>query len=385
MNVYVRQLAAALARRGVLVDVYTRADDPALPAVVGVEPGLRVHHIAAGPLGPVPKSALAGLIDEFTDGVATRFRESPPDALHANYWLSGVAGHALKHRFDLPLGCTFHTLARVKGLDPGDAREREEAEAAVIGCSDAVVTSCSAEADEIIELYGTDPSRVVVITPGVDHAFFGPGSRPAARRAIGAAEDGAMVLSVGRIQALKGLDVAVEAFGLLAGAGHASRYGDTRLVVVGGPSGPDGDDYLAAVRQRARDLGVLDRIRWVPPQPHAVLASYYRAADVALVPSQFESFGLVALEAAACGIPVIATAVGGLKTLVLDGRTGLLRPRSGRAFADAMGDILGDHAYADELGRCAARHARAFTWSRAARQLVSLFSELADRTPVLCS
>jgi len=400
MNVYVRQLAAALARRGVLVDVYTRADDPALPAVVGVEPGLRVHHIAAGPLGPVPKSALAGLIDEFTDGVATRFRESRPDALHANYWLSGVAGHALKHRFDLPLGCTFHTLARVKGLDPGDAREREEAEAAVIGCSDAVVTSCSAEADEIIELYGTDPSRVVVITPGVDHAFFGPGSRPAARRAIGAAEDGAMVLSVGRIQALKGLDVAVEAFGLLAGASrpsrasrasrasrlsHASRYGDARLVVVGGPSGPDGDDYLAAVRQQARDLGILDRIRWVPPQPHAVLASYYRAADVALVPSQFESFGLVALEAAACGIPVIATPVGGLKTLVLDGRTGLLCARTGRAFADAMADILGDPAYADELGRCAARHARAFTWSRAARQLVSLFSELADRTPVLCS
>lgn len=392
MNVYVRQLAAALARRGVLVDVYTRADDPALPAVVGVEPGLRVHHIAAGPLGPVRKSALAGLVDEFTDGVATRFRDHPPDALHANYWLSGVAGHALKHRFDLPLGCTFHTLARVKGLDPGDAREREAAEASVVGCSDAVVTSCRAEADEIIDLYGADPSRVVVITPGVDHAFFGPGSRPAARRAIGAAEPGAIVLSVGRIQALKGLDVAVDAFARLADGADVpgttrgtARGRDAHLVVVGGPSGPDGDDYLADVRRRARDLGVLDRIRWVPPQPHAVLASYYRAADVAVVPSQFESFGLVALEAAACGIPVVATPVGGLKTLVLDGRTGLLRPRNGAAFADATAEILSDAEYAAELGRCAARHARAFTWSRAARQFVSLFSELADRTPVLCS
>jgi D-inositol-3-phosphate glycosyltransferase len=381
MNVYVRQLAAALARRGVLVDAYTRADDPSLPAVVAVEPGLRVHHIAAGPLGPVPKSALAGLVEEFTDGVATRFRDHPPDALHANYWLSGVAGHALKHRFDLPLGCTFHTLARVKGLEPGDAHEREAAEVSVIGCSDAVVTSCRAEADEVVELYGADPSRVVVITPGVDHAFFGPGSRPAARRAIGASESGPLVLSVGRIQALKGLHVAVEAFGALAdGVGRNAHH-----VVVGGPSGPDGADYLSDVRRRARDLGVLDRMRWVPPQPHAVLASYYRAADVALVPSRFESFGLVALEAAACGTPVVATAVGGLKTLVLDGRTGLLRARGADAFADATSSVLGDTAYAAELGRCAARHARAFTWSRAARQFISLFSELADRTPVLCS
>ena len=377
MNVYVRQLAAALARKGVLVDVFTRADDPGLPAVVPVEPGLQVHHIAAGPLAPVPKAELAQLVDEFTDGVATRFGDHPPDALHANYWLSGVAGHALKHRFDLPLGCTFHTLARVKGLEPGDAHEREEAEVAVIGCCDAVVTSCSAEADELVDLYGADRSRVVVVTPGVDHAFFGPGSRAAARRAIRAPEDATLVLSVGRIQALKGLHVAVEAFSRLRA--------DAVHVVVGGPSGPDGAAYLAQVREHARQLGVLDRIRWVPPQPHAALGSYYRAADVALVPSQFESFGLVALEAAACGAPVVAAPVGGLKTLVLDGRTGLLRPRDAGAFADAAASIIDDPGYAAELGRSAARHARAFTWSRAARQVISLFSDLADRTPVLCS
>jgi D-inositol-3-phosphate glycosyltransferase len=381
MNVYVRQLAAALARTGVLVDVYTRADDPALPAVVAVEPGLRVHHIAAGPLGPVDKGELGDLVEEFTEGVATRFGDHRPDAIHANYWLSGVAGHALKHRFDVPLGCTFHTLSRVKGLEPADARDREAAELAVIGCCDAVVTSCEAEADEIIGLYGADPDRVVVIAPGVDHAFFAPGSRPAARRAVGAEPDAPLVLSVGRIQPLKGLDVAVDAFALLP-AGIRERG---TLVVVGGPSGPEGEHYLERVRRRARGLGVDDRIRWVPPQPHATLASYYRAADVALVPSQSESFGLVALEAAACGAPVVATPVGGLRTLVVDGRTGLLRQRTPGAFADAVAAIVGDRGYGAELGSNAARHAQQFTWSGAARQLVSLFSDLADRAPVLCS
>jgi D-inositol-3-phosphate glycosyltransferase len=380
MNVYVRQLAAALAHTGVLVDVYTRADDRSLPAVVSVEPGLSVHHIAAGPLAPVPKGALFGLVEEFTEGVASRFRDRLPDALHANYWLSGVAGHALKHRFDLPLGCTFHTLARVKGLEPGDAREREQAEMAVIGCCDAIVTSCGSEAAEVVELYGADPERVVVITPGVDHALFGPGSRAAARRAIGAPPEVPLVLSVGRIQPLKGLHVAVEAFAQL----RDEVAPDALHVVVGGPSGADGTEYLDRVRRRARAVGALDRIRWVPPQPHETLASYYRAADVALVPSQSESFGLVALEAAACGAPVVATPVGGLKTLVIDGETGFLRSRESTDFAAAAAAVINDPAYAGALGRRAVDHARAFTWPGAARRFVSLFSELADRTPVLC-
>ena len=377
MNVYVRQLAAALARIDVQVDVYTRADDPALPAVVPVEPGFRVHHIAAGPLGPVAKADLAALVDEFTEGVATRFADHRPDGIHANYWLSGVAGHALKHRFDLPLGATFHTLARVKGLEPADPAGREAAEVAVMGCCDAIVTSCGAEAEEVVDLYGADPERVVVIAPGVDHALFGPGSRAAARRAIAAPDAAPMVLAVGRIQPLKGLDVAVEAFALLPR--------DVRLVVVGGPSGPEGAAFLSEVRARARHLGVDDRIRWVPPQPHATLASYYRAADVALVPSRSESFGLVALEAAACGTPVVAAPVGGLRTLVLDGRTGAVRARTPEAFAEAAGAVLADPAYAASLGRHAAAHAARFTWRGAAQQFISLFRDLADRAPVLCS
>jgi D-inositol-3-phosphate glycosyltransferase len=378
MNVYVRQLSAALARNGIQVDVYTRADDPSVPAVVGVEPGLRVHHIAAGPLGPMPKRELAGVVEEYTEGVAARFRDHPPDALHANYWLSGVAGHALKHRFELPLGCTFHTLSRVKGVDASDPHDRAQSEASVIGCSDAIVTSSAAEADEVVELYGADPARVVVIPPGVDHALFGPGAREAARRAVRLTSTGPVLLWVGRIQPLKGLDVAVATLARLDGAG------DPVLVVVGGASGPEGAPYLDRVSRGAHELGIAERIEWVPPQPHGALSSYYRAADVVLVPSRSESFGLVALEAAACGTPVVASPVGGLRTLVVDGSTGFVRPRTADAFAEAATELIGDPVRADEMGRRAAARASRFTWSGAALRLEALFDELADRAPVLC-
>jgi D-inositol-3-phosphate glycosyltransferase len=374
MNVYVRQLAAGLARSGVEVDVYTRADDPDRPATVAVEPGLRVHHIMAGPLAPVSKVDLLDLIPEFVDGVAVRLAgDHPADAIHANYWLSGVAGHTLKHRFDVPLGCTFHTLARVKGVDGADASARADAEAAVIGCSDVVFASCPAEAEQLCRLYGADPMRVEIVAPGVDHAFFAPGSRVGARRAIGVALDHPLVLYVGRIQPLKGLDIAIGAFARLSA--------DTRMIVVGGPSGPSGASYLAEVRSVAERLGVEDRIRWVAPQPHDLLASYYRAADVVLVPSQSESFGLVALEAAACGRPVVATGVGGLRTLVVDQQTGFLVRRTVDAFATAAHAALNDGG----LGAAAARHAGQFSWAAAAQAVEAVFDELTERVLVACS
>ncbi|MHB8464401.1 MAG: glycosyltransferase, partial [Acidimicrobiales bacterium] len=328
------------------------------------------HYIAAGPLATVPKDALLDLLPEFVDGVSVRLGgDRPADAIHANYWLSGVAGHELKHRFDLPLGCTFHTLARVKGVDRADATERAVAEATVMGCSDVVFASCPDEAEQLVRLYDADPMRIEIVPPGVEHAIFAPGSRSGARRAIGADLDRPLVLYVGRIQPLKGLDVAVSAFDLL----------ETRaeFIAVGGPSGPSGESYLASVMR--------DGVRLVAPQPHELLASYYRAADVVLVPSKSESFGLVALEAAACGTPVVATAVGGLHTLVLDGRTGFLRPRSPESFAAAAELVVGDPALASHMGWEAARHAKRFTWSAAASSVVDVFSRLTERVPVACS
>jgi len=386
MNVYVRQLATALARRGVRCDVYTRADSPDVPAVARVEPNFLLHHIAAGPLAPVPKRQLAEHIAEFTDGVSQRFTNChTPEALHANYWLSGVAGHELKHQFDLPLACTFHTLARVKArasqAEPGDA-DRARAETEVVGCCDAIVASCPDEVSDLVALYGAEPSRVKLLSPGVERAYFSPGDRAGARRAIGLPASSPVILFVGRLQPLKGVDVAVEAF---ARVWREPAGRDALLVVVGGPSGATGDGHLASVRRLAEQLGVGERVRWVEPQPHYALGTYYRAADVVLVPSSTESFGLVALEAAACATPVVASAVGGLRWLVDDGVTGrLVSDRRPETFAAAVLGVLTDPGLATVMGAAAARTTSGHTWAAAAEGVTTLFEELTDQVLVAC-
>ncbi|HZQ87321.1 MAG TPA: glycosyltransferase [Acidimicrobiales bacterium] len=379
MNVYVRELSSALARAGVECDVYTRAFAPGLPDVVTVEPGLNVHHVDAGPRRSVDKADLPGLLDEFGDGVLARMRSgSPADAIHANYWLSGVVGHRLKHELDLPLVSTFHTLDRVKAEDSDDVDgSRARAEADIIGCSDALLASCTVEAAQLVDLYGANPGRIEIVAPAVDHAFFAPGNRAQARRALGLPGDAPMLLFVGRIQPLKGLDVAVRA---LASAGR-----DAFLTVVGGPSGPEGDAELDRVHKLVADLGLADRVRFVPPQRHELLSTFYRAADVCVVPSRSESFGLVALEAAACGTPVVASAVGGLRTLVDHGRTGfLVEGRDPEAFAAHVARILDDPMLAGEMAIESALRARQYTWSIAAARLRRLYSDLTARSLVEC-
>lgn len=382
MNVYVRELAAALARAGVHCDVYTRASSAELDPIVLVEPGLHVHHVPAGPLGPVPKEVLPSLVDEFAEAVMARMTMHEADALHANYWLSGVAGHTIKHALDLPLLSTFHTLDRVKAeAELGDdSAQRASAEAQVIGCSDAILASCDDEVAQLVRLYGADASRIEVVPLGVDHAFFAPGQRQQARRALGFDEHARMLLCVGRIQPLKGLGVAVGAFGELAG-----DVPDAHLVIVGGPSGPDGEAEVARLRALVASLGLRDRVTFVPPQPHELLSTFYRAADVCLVPSRTESFGLVALEAAACGTPVVASAVGGLTTLVEHGRTGwLVESRDASAFAAHALSVLTDPELAFAMSRHAAAVARGYTWSIAAQRLRRLHGELTARQLVEC-
>jgi D-inositol-3-phosphate glycosyltransferase len=394
MNVYVRELSSALARAGVECDVFTRAWSRDLPDFVQVEPGLRVHHVHAGPPEPVPKEKLRSLVAEFTDGVRDRMsgRSSSAtsdlsyDAIHANYWLSGLAGHQLKHEFDIPLVSTFHTLDRVKAesspeeVSSDEPHQRAEAEAAIIRCSEIVLASCSVEADQLIDLYGADPARIRIVPPGVDHAFFGPGHRPQARRAVGLAIDGPMLAFVGRIQPLKGADLAI---GVLEALAH--RYEDAHMVVVGGPSGPHGDEHLADLHRQVESSGLSERVCFVAPQPHELLSTYYRAADVCLVPSRSESFGLVALEAAACGTPVVAASVGGLTTLVEDGWTGILvEGHDVEAFAAAVAKILDDPSHASSIGANAVISARNFTWAQAASLLRSTYEELAAEHLVGC-
>jgi len=396
MNVYVRELSTALARAGVECDVYTRAWSPALPATVAVEPGLRVHHVPAGPLEVVAKEGLPALVDEFTDNVLGLMAsgagvdpaihdETGFDAVHANYWLSGLAGHRIKHELDLPLVSTFHTLARVKAeaspeeVSSDEPHRRAEAEAAVMGCSEVVLASCSVEAAQLATLYHADPGRIRVVAPGVDHAFFAPGHGPQARRALRLPADVPLLLFVGRIQPLKGVEVAVRALEAM------TARPDAHLVVVGGPSGPRGEAHLVEVKKLVAQSGVAARVHFVDPQPHELLSTYYRAADVCVVPSRSESFGLVALEAAACGTPVVAAAVGGLTTLVDDGRTGyLVDEPTPAAFAEAATAIVGDPMLASRFRRAAVERAGHYTWAHSAALLRATYEELAAERLVSC-
>src|ERR1700729_540691 len=274
MNVYVRELTSALARSDVACDVFTRAWSPDLPAVVDVEPGLRVHHVPAGPLSVLPKESLPGVVDEFTAGGLERLGggpaagEQPYTSVHANYWLSGLSGHVIKHELNLPLVCTFHTLDRVKAesmpeeVEADMPHRRAEAEASIIDCSNAVLASCSVEAEQIASLYGADPDRIRIVPLGVDHAFFGPGHRPQARRALGLPLDGKLLLFVGRIQPLKCADSSIDTLAELIEP-NGEPY---RLVVVGGPSGPHGEKSLQGLRDLADARGVSDRVHFIDPQ-----------------------------------------------------------------------------------------------------------------------
>jgi D-inositol-3-phosphate glycosyltransferase len=389
MNVYVRELVSSLAQAGVTADVYTRRWADGLPDVVDVEPGFRVVHVDAGPVD-LAKEALPDVVDEFTDGVLDRLVTASDveglegvEALHANYWLSGVAGHRLKHELDLPLVSTFHTLARVKA-ETGDPepQRRVDAEADVIRCSDVILANAPVEAAQLERLYGADPERVEIVPPGVVHAFFSPGDRDGAREAlpqIAPERDGPVLLFVGRIQPLKGLDVAVRA---LAELDDATAV----LVVVGGASGVGGAREVERIEKLAADLGVGDRVRFAPPQPHHLLSTYYRAAEVVLVPSRSESFGLVALEAAACGTPVVAAAVGGLRELVDHGTTGfLVEGRDPAPYAAYTAEILTNRPLAEQLSARAVARARGYTWSTAAGRLRRIYADVAARAPVTCA
>ncbi len=370
MNVYVRELVSALAQAGVQCRVYVRRWSDDQPKSVIVEPGFEVIHVPAGPVD-LPKEQLSAYVEEFADWVATDIEEFGADVIHANYWLSGVAGLLLKQRLGLPLVTTFHTLARVKAVsgDPEPER-RAEAEARVMACADTILANCTPEAEQLVEFYSADPERIEIVPPGVDHAFFSPGHQGGARFALGA-DDRPLLLFVGRIQPLKGLDVAVRALA------QAERD-DARLWVVGGASGAEGSLEVERIRQLISDLGVADRVVFRPPQPHHLLSTFYRAADICLVPSRSESFGLVALEAAACGVPVVASAVGGLLTLVEHGHTGFLV--EGRDPADYAGWIdllLGDPTLARRMSVSAAARGRTYTWSTSAARLRRLYVDLA--------
>jgi D-inositol-3-phosphate glycosyltransferase len=379
MNVYVREMVSSLSQAGLECTTYTRVDRNGLPSEVLVEPNHKVVHIEAGP-HHLPKAALPDVLDEFTERVLEHLAANGgADVVHANYWLSGVVAHRIKHTLDIPIVSTFHTLARVKaeGGDP-EPGWRDRAEAELINCADAICVSCVEEEHEFRRHYGDPNGRIEIVAPGVEGAFFAPGERSGARAALDLASDAPVILFVGRIQPLKGPDVAIRAL-------HALGRRDALLLVVGGASGVDGDAELARLEALIDELGLTQQVRFVEPQPHHILSSFYRAADVVVVPSRSESFGLVALEAAACGIPVVASAVGGLQSLVVHGETVFLVDRRDPVlFAKAIAEILDQPLLAESMAAAAARRARRYTWGFAAARLRRLYADVTARQLVEC-
>jgi D-inositol-3-phosphate glycosyltransferase len=374
MNVYVHELAETLAGRGVQVDVFTRGRRA---GQMEVAPGYQVIELPAPPAGESAAEPLAEAVGDFAEGVARWAVRGGAayDILHSHYWLSGWAGLLLHEVLRVPLAISFHTLGRVKNATrrPDQAPAgllRIAAETEVIARAGCVIASTQSEAAQLIDHYAARPERLCVSPPGLDHRIFHPGDRRAAREALGLPIEGRVVLFAGRIQPLKGPDVALAAF-----ANLAAHLPDCRLLVVGGPSGPQGRDELARLRAGAAAAGLQERVLLRDPLPHRELAAAYRAADVVVVPSRSESFGLVAVEAQACGIPVVASAVGGLGDAVADGKSGLLITGWDPAdYTAALERILTEPGLAERLSRGGVANAEQFSWPATADRMLELYA-----------
>jgi D-inositol-3-phosphate glycosyltransferase len=382
LNVYVVEVSKRLAERGIEVEIFTRAVCPDTPPTVELVPGVLVRNVVAGPFEELDKNALPAQICPFTFGVLrteAAFAPGRYDLLHAHYWLSGQVAARAAERWGVPLVQSMHTLGKVKNLTlaAGDCAEpsaRIRGEAEVVAAADRLVANTAEEARQLIELYGADPWRVETVNPGVDLSVFRPAPPALAlRRQLGLAPDAIVLVFAGRIQPLKGPDVVLRAAASLLA--DCPWLADRLVVVIVG--GPSGSEVGAPGRlaKLAAELGIADRVRLEPPCPQPELADWYRAADIVLVPSHSESFGLVALEAQACGTPVVAAAVGGLRTAVRDGVSGVLvEGHNPAAWARVLAGLLSSPGRLAELGRGAVAHAAAFDWPATAERLVGVYT-----------
>ncbi|MCH2407621.1 MAG: glycosyltransferase [Acidimicrobiales bacterium] len=381
MNVYVREVSSALEEAGISSTVFTRRVDKETPKVMAFGNGLKVVQIDAGDFS-LRKEELFSVVEDFTNGVEEfLITEDQHDALLANYWLSGSAAHQLKHNLNMPLITSFHTLARVKAAS-GDKsfgyEERIKVESEVIGCSDVILSNSSFETDQLVSHYGADPSRIEIVPPGVDHSIFNPACKSEARRLLNLSEQKTL-LFVGRIQPLKGVDLAISTLAELEDK-------DARLILIGSSSGMEGPSEQRRITKMVKELGLTNRVLFVEPQPHEKLVNWYRAADVLLMPSRSESFGLVALEAAACGLPVVASEVGGLQTIVENGLSGyLINDRDPWSYAAHVSKIIDDSGKAEEMSEEAVERSKSFTWSVTAARIRRICLDLQSRSLVDCA
>ncbi len=384
LNVYVRELASELAERGHQVDVFTRRTDSTSPGTLpicdGGSPLGRVVQIVAGPQRYEEKDALPAYVEEFADGVAdfVAAEGTKYDIIHSHYWLSGLAAERLKARWGVPHIVMFHTLGEVKArsrVSESEPEPRIAAETEIARNADRIVVASKDEQQLLARYYGADVGRISVVPCGVNLGLFQPIEKEEAREQLGLREDDKILLFVGRIEPLKGVDI------LLGAAAQLESESDCFVLIVGGDDSTR-DGEIEHLRDLASQLGIAERVSFMGAVDHERLPLFYNAADVCVVPSFYESFGLVALEAMACGTPVVASRVGGLSVAVRDSETGYLIPwRCPEPFAERLELLLGNEELRNRFGQAAREEVERFRWGNVAEAVLGLYAEVIDGTP----
>jgi D-inositol-3-phosphate glycosyltransferase len=385
MNVYIAEVAKRLAARGTEVEIFTRAVCRDTPPLAELAPGVLVRSVVAGPFEELDKTELPAQVCAFTVEVLRAEAAAEPgkyDLIHSHYWLSGIVGAAVKERWGVPLMQSMHTLGKVKNdsLAAGDMAEPAErirGEHEVVAAADRLVANTDEESAQLVKYYGADAGKVHTVNPGASLRVFRPGepgARQAARAKLGVRQDAVVLMFAGRMQPLKGPDIVLKTAARLL-ADVPSLRDRLQVVMVGGPSGRAARADPDRLRELAGRLGITGIVRFEPPCPQSELADWYRAATLVLTPSHSESFGLVALEAQACGTPVVAARVGGLCTAVRDGYSGLLVDgHDPRDWAGTLRPLLAAPRLLESLSAGAVRHASAFGWSATVANLTTVYT-----------
>jgi D-inositol-3-phosphate glycosyltransferase len=390
MNVYVRELTRFLGMAGIQVDVFTRSQDDHVPHVLhDLGYGNRIVHIPAGAETPLPSQELASHIPQFVDGILQFAREKDVhyDLVHSHYWMSGMAALELKQAWNVPIVQMFHTLVLMKNRVASDPSQlegpyREQGERKVMQQVDRIIAATPAELAQLQFLYKLDKHKVTIIPPGVDTARFYPIAAEEAKEFIGIPPHGRMILFVGRIEPLKGLETLIRAIAALRPTGlliDCPHY----LAVIGGEPDASQEEMsaeMARLQELVKTLGLGDLVLFLGKRSQDTLPYYYSAADVLVMPSHYESFGMVALEAMACGTPVIATQVGGLAFLVKDGETGFVVPDGDPiAMGEKLAQLICQDDLRNRLGDQAHSYAQQYAWEKITRQIISVYQELTSR------
>jgi D-inositol-3-phosphate glycosyltransferase len=382
MNVYVRELSRELGRRGKKVDVFTRWQDETTPQIQYLGEGARVIHLPAGPRSPYDKNRLIEHVDEFTRGIESfALREGISyDLVHSHYWLSGVVGRCLQEHWNVPLVQMFHTLGHLKNKVAKSESDREvsvrtQMEGQVMRWADRLVAATPLERAQMSWYYSADPSKIEVIPAGVDTSLFHPRDRAAVRKELGLPDlDTPILLFVGRIERLKGIDTLLESVAVVS---RTCAGRDLKVLIVGGDQNEDENAELRRVVELHRELNLQEQVEFVGSKPQELLPLYYSAADITVMPSHYESFGLVAVESMASGTPVIASNVGGLSYTVKDGETGFLVPEENHfALAEGVHTLLKNPEQRLRMGEQAAEHAQQYSWTYIAAQMADLYDDL---------